>query len=126
MEITGVIRSGAGKGAFFTQVEWVVSQCEHMLGYRPFPGTLNVHVLESDLAKLDSLFCKSDFELVPDDPAFCAAQVKKVMVNGIPGAVILPSEDVRIHTHNVIEVISARALKEALGVSDGDSVKVSW
>lgn len=126
MQITGVIHSGAGKGAFFTQVQWVVNQCEQMLGYKPFPGTLNIHILENHLSTLATLFQHSDFELIPDDPAFCSAQVRKVTVNGIPGAVILPSEEVRIHGTNVIEVIASCNLKEALEVADGDEVTVAW
>ncbi len=44
MQLTGVIHSGAGKGAYFMQLDWVVRQCEDKLGFTPFPGTLNVHI----------------------------------------------------------------------------------
>jgi CTP-dependent riboflavin kinase len=125
MEISGVIESGEGKGAYFTQVEWVVRQCERLLGYRPFPGTLNVYVRDSDLYKLNQFFQETDFDLVPDDPAFCAARVKKVTVNGIASAVVLPSDDVRIHENRVVEVISSCSLKKSLGLEDGDQVTIS-
>lgn len=126
MKISGVIQSGAGKGAFFTQVDWVVEQCIKKLGYKPFPGTLNVSVNEEDMAKLYRLSVAPDFELVPDDPAFCAAQVKKIELNGISAAVVIPSEDVRIHAKRILEVISSCSLKETLGLSDGDPVSLSW
>lgn len=126
MEFSGVIQSGAGKGAFFTQIEWVVRQCENKLGFKPFPGTLNVHIIKSDRTKLGKLFQLFDAELIPDDPQFCAARVRKVSINGVSGAVVLPSEDVRIHSADVIEVIAGCALKETLGLTDGDTVKVSW
>jgi hypothetical protein len=126
MQISGVIQSGAGKGAYFTQVDWVVRQCREMLGYRPFPGTLNVSVKTDDMAILTRLWETPDFELVPDDPAFCAAQVKKIELNGIVAAVVLPSEDVRIHETCVLEVMAPCNLKEALGLSDGDTVCLSW
>ncbi|HKI48561.1 MAG TPA: DUF120 domain-containing protein, partial [Desulfobacteria bacterium] len=76
MEISGVIQRGAGKGAYFTQVDWVVKQCEKKLGMTPFPGTLNVRVNDDDFPKLDQFFLKTDFELIPDDPSFCAARLK--------------------------------------------------
>lgn len=120
-----MIKSGKGKGAYFTQVEWVVRQCERLLGYRPFPGTLNVYVRDSDLYKLNQFFQETDFDLVPDDPAFCAARVKKVTVNGIASAVVLPSDDVRIHEKRVVEVISSCSLKKSLGLKDGDQVTIS-
>ena len=123
--ISGIIQSGAGKGIYFTQVDWVVEQCGRMLGYKPFPGTLNVQVAGEDLKNLDLFLRESDFELVPDDPAFCSARVKRVTVNNIPGAVILPAEDVRIHGKRVIEIIAACNLKETLGIGDGDLVTVA-
>lgn len=125
MKISGIIKSGVGKGAFFTQVDWVVKQCEDMLGYKPFPGTLNVHVCDEDLSKLEKFFESTDCVLLPDDPKFCAANVKKVKVNNIPAAVVLPSEDVRVHENRVMEIIASCSLKEALGLDDGDAVTIS-
>ncbi len=126
MEISGIIRSGAGKGAFFTQVDWVVRQCEKKLGYCPFPGTLNVRIDDSDMASLKRLTEGNDFELVPDDPAFCSAGVKKVTINGVPAAVVIPAEEVRIHEERILEIIAARGIKETLGLEDGDAVRLSW
>ena len=125
MELSGVIKSGAGKGAFFTQVDWVVKQCEETLGYKPFPGTLNVHIREQDLSKIEAFLASTDCVLQPDNADFCAAKVKKVTVNGIPAAVVLPSEEVRIHESRVIELIAAESIKESLRLSDGDSVTIS-
>ncbi len=125
MKISGVIQSGVGQGAFFTQVDWVVKQCEDMLGYKPFPGTLNVHVRDEDLNKLEKFLESTDCVLLPDDPAFCAARVKKVMVNNIPAAIVLPSEDVRVHENRVMEIIASTRLKDALNLEDGDSVTIS-
>ena len=122
MKISGIIQSGAGKGAYFTQLEWVVKQCEEMLGYKPFPGTLNVYVIDEDLPRLSRFLKETGLELIPDDPAFCAAGVKKFEVNGIEAAVVLPSDDVRIHENRVIELIASCNLKDALGLSDGDRI----
>ena len=122
MKISGIIQSGAGKGAYFTQLEWVVKQCEKMLGYKPFPGTLNVFVVDEDLPRLNRFLQETGLELTPDDPAFCAAGIKRVGVNGIEAAVVLPSEDVRIHESRVIELIASCNLKNALGLGDGDEI----
>ena len=124
MEISGIVQSGAGKGAYFTQLEWVVKQCEEMLGYQPFPGTLNVRVVDEDLPGLSRFLQDADLELIPDDPSFCAARVKKVMVNRIPAALVLPGEDVRIHENRVIELIASFNLKDSLGLEDGDRITV--
>jgi CTP-dependent riboflavin kinase len=125
MRISGKIQSGAGKGAFFTQVEWVVKQCEEMLGYKPFPGTLNVRVCDEDLNRLEKFLESTDCVLMPDNPKFCAANVKKVKVHDIPAAIVLPSEDVRVHENRVVEIIAPMRLKDVLGLEDGDSVTIS-
>ncbi len=116
---------GAGKGAYFTQLDWVVEQCEEKLEMTPFPGTLNVRADVKDFPKLDQFFLTTDFELTPDDPAFCAARLKKVTLNGIAAAVVLPGTDVRIHDDRIIELIAGCGLKETLGLEDGDRVTIS-
>ncbi|MFO7784860.1 MAG: DUF120 domain-containing protein [Thermodesulfobacteriota bacterium] len=125
MVLRGIIQSGAGKGAVFTRVDWVVEQCRNMLGYEPYPGTLNVRVIDADLERLGPFLGAQDFSLVPEDPVFCSAGVKKVTVNGIPAAVILPAEDVRIHEKRVMEIIAACSLKKTLGLDNGDCVTVT-
>ena len=125
MQISGVIQTGVGKGTFFTQLDWVVAQFERAMGFKPFPGTLNVRISEEQVAKLKSFFSHKDAELVPDNPEFCSAWLKKVWVNGIPGAAVFPSDDVRIHEEAIIEVMASCHLKESLGLADGDEVTIT-
>lgn len=125
MKISGVIQDGEGKGAFFTQLDWVVEQCERGLGFKPFPGTLNVRIDDADLSKLDAFFVEKDCKLVPDNPDFCCASLKKVKINGLFAAVVFPSEDVRIHGKEVIEIISDCHIKDALQLSNGDEVIIT-
>ncbi len=125
MEISGVIESGAGKGAYFTQVDWVVKQCENKLHMTPFPGTLNVRINDETVQQLAHFLRVADIELVPDDPSFCAARIKKVTANGIDAAIVLPSEDVRIHDNRTIELIASCNLKKRLDLDDGDAVTIS-
>jgi hypothetical protein len=124
-EICGIIERGTGQGAYFTQVDWVREQCRRELGYEPFPGTLNVRVKEGDLERLDAFLRDPDFELVPDDPAFCSARVKKVTVNGLPAALVIPAAGVRIHGKRVLEILASSSLKASLGLEDGDPVTVA-
>jgi riboflavin kinase, archaea type len=124
MEIRGVIEQGTGQGAFFTSLDWVIEQFEKAMGFKPFPGTLNVRVSEEDLPKLEAFFAATDFELVPDNPDFCSAGVKCVQVNGIPAAVVIPSEDVRVHGNDVMEIMAGCHIKKALNLNDGDRVTI--
>jgi hypothetical protein len=125
MQIKGVIASGAGKGAYFAQVEWVVQQCAEKLGFIPFPGTLNVTVPDQDFPAVQRLLAAAEISLVPTDPAFCTARVQPVTVRGIPAALVLPSEEVRIHGNATLELLSPCHLKRTFGLRDGDPVVVS-
>ena len=123
--IRGIIESGAGKGSYFTQVDWVVSECLRLLGYAPYPGTLNVRVVDADLKYLDAFLLRTDLELSPVTPDFCTARLKQVIVDTISGALIVPAEEVRIHEKRVIEIIAPCHLKKALGLADGNFITVA-
>jgi CTP-dependent riboflavin kinase len=122
LKITGKIVRGAKQGAFFTQLDWVREQCLEKLGFAPWPGTLNLEIPKDSLSIIEKLEPKEGIELVPPDSNYCSGRVFPVSIDGIPGAIVLPAEDVRVHAKNVIEIISPKMLKETLGVEDGDWV----
>ena len=125
MKLKGIIQKGAGQGAFFTSLDWVKEQFQKAMGFAPYPGTLNVRIAEEDLPQMAPFFSEKDFEIVPTDPRFCAGSFKKVKINGIPGAAVFPSEDVRIHGKEILEIICGCHLKDTLGLKDGDPVLIT-
>ncbi len=124
--ITGKVVSGAGEGAYFTQIGWVQQQCDQKLGFKPYPGTLNLEISEKFLPAIESMVQKKAVELISPDPKFCNAQVFKVSLGEIIGAIILPDEKVRVHPRNIIEIIAPLNLKAALNVNDGDFLNISF
>ena len=76
------------------------------------------------MAIVEALLTEENIELVPPDSHFCSGSVFPVTVEDIPGAVVAPAEDVRVHAKNIIEIISPLGLKDTLGVDDGDWVTV--
>jgi len=120
--LKGRVVSGAKKAAFFTQLDWVLKQCSEKLGFKPFPGTLNIELLSENLPDVESIQKEKRIELVPPDPTFCIAQVLPISIEGIDAAVIIPEEMVRMHGKNIIEVIAPVSLKDALNIDDGDTV----
>ena len=124
LEIVGKIVSGAGEGAYFTQIDWVQQQCQDKLGFNPYPGTLNLEVALDDLPIIASLDQKIGVELIPPDPKFCSARVFPVSLGEINGAIIMPEEKVRIHAKNIIEIIAPVCIKASLRVKDNDSISV--
>ena len=126
--IKGRVVSGAKKAAFFTQLDWVLEQCLEKLGFKPFPGTLNIEILPESLLDTESIPGKKGIELIPPeqngpiDSTFCTAQVLPVSIKGIDGAIIIPEEKEKIHDKNIIEAIAPVNLKDALNIDDGDTV----
>jgi CTP-dependent riboflavin kinase len=120
--LTGRIVSGAKKAAYFTQLDWVQEQCLEKLRFKPYPGTLNIELTPASLAILQEIDKRVMTELVPSDPTWCQARVLSLSIGHISGALVTPSEDVRIHGRGIVEVIAPVRLKDALNLKDGDEV----
>lgn len=123
--LNGKVVSGVRKAAYFTQLGWVQEQCAEKLGFRPYPGTLNLEISEESFPIIEALQKEEGVELIPPDPEFCTAKTMPLSIGHITGAIIIPAEDVRVHGKNVIEVISPLRLKDALRVDDGDPVTLT-
>jgi riboflavin kinase len=121
-KISGIIVSGVKQGAFFTQLEWVQQQCREKLGFKPWPGTLNLKIGADDIRILEGLWQTGGIELVPPNSDYCSGHVFPVSVGDIAGAIVAPAEEVRVHGGDIVEIISHLRLKDALGVKDGDMV----
>ena len=53
--LTGKIVSGIKQGTFFTQLDWVQEQCLEKLGFKPYPGTLNLEIAHENMAIIEAL-----------------------------------------------------------------------
>jgi CTP-dependent riboflavin kinase len=122
LNVTGKIVSGNKKGASFTQLDWVQNQCQDKLGFRPFPGTLNLQIAEEKIPPIEALIQKYGIAIVPPDSGNCTGHVYPVSIMGVAGAIVSPAEDVRVHAKNIIELIASTSLKDALDVDDGDEI----
>lgn len=122
--LKGKIVSGAGEGAYFSQIDWVQQQCKEKLGFKPYPGTLNLEIAPDDLPLIASLDQKKGIELISPDPKFCNAKAFPVTLGEIKGAIIIPEEKVRIHAKNIIEIIGPLNIKASLNAKDGETVSV--
>ena len=122
--LTGKIVSGVRQAAYFTQLDWVQDQCLEKLGFRPYPGTLNVEIEKNSLPVLEKMQKQEATKLIPADPNFCTARVLPVSLGSAKGAIIIPAEDVQVHGKNIVEILAPVSIKDTLNVNDGDSVTV--
>lgn len=123
--ISGIIVSGAGKAAYFTELDWVRKQCAEKLHFQPYPGTLNIQVDDDCLALLEDLQQKPAIDLLSPDPSFCNARTLPASLSNLPVAIIIPPESVNIHGRNILEVIAPVNLKKTLSLRDGDRVTLT-
>ena len=123
--IGGKIICGVKQGAFFTQLEWFQEQCEEKLGFKPYPGTLNLEISEEYLPVVESLNREEGIEIISPDPKFCNAKAFSVSLGAISGAIIMPDEKVRVHAKNIIEIVAPLNVKASLNVGDGDFITIS-
>lgn len=121
-DFTGKIVSGTGKAAFFTQLDWVCEQCFEKLGFRPFPGTLNLEISTDHINTAEFFLADAIVELLPPERAGCGAKVVPIQLEGIAAALIVPDSSVKVHGKNIIEIIAPVNLRQVLGKSDGDLV----
>jgi len=122
--ITGRVISGAQKASYFTNIPWVQEQCLEKLGFRPYPGTLNIEVCEGSSRALLELRKRKGIVLNSPDEETCSASALPARVELLECAIIIPPESVNIHGRNILEILAPVKLKDALGVRDGDILTV--
>lgn len=120
--IKGVVVDGIGEGAKYVRL--YSSIIKEVLGLEPYPGTLNIELNDDDKKLLYGL---TPFKFIPPPMGeFCGALSWKVFVrfkNKCVHAYALKPEKT-VHRDNVIELISDRYLRGALGVKSGDIVEI--
>lgn len=122
--LKGKIVSGVKQGAFFTQLDWFQEQCLEKLGYKPYPGTLNLEISAEDVPKAGAIEQEAEIEFIPPDSTYCSGKAFPVNLGSIRAAIIMPAKEVRVHGENIIELISGVKLKDALSVDDGDYLEL--
>jgi HAD superfamily hydrolase (TIGR01549 family) len=119
--IRGTLHAGRREAAGFVSLPWVREQIAAQVGFRPFPGTLNLKVdsPESEAAWQRLRQANEGWVLTPSDPDFCAASCWPIRIEGIvPGAIVWPH--VPGYPEDVVEVVAALNLRDRLGIEEGD------
>jgi CTP-dependent riboflavin kinase len=102
----------------------VKKQFIEKLSIDPFPGTLNLEIVDPEsLQAFRKLKASKGFEITPEDPSFCSAQCYPVLINGLlKAAIVFPL--VKDYPENKMELIALQNIKEALSVKAGDDLEV--
>ncbi|EHR79514.1 riboflavin kinase [Thermococcus litoralis DSM 5473] len=120
--ILGEVVSGIGEGRYY--VEQYKDRIKEYLGFTPYPGTLNLLIIFPKTI-YDALYNVEPI-IIPGftkgGRTFGDVKAYRVRINGIEGAIVVPSRT--IHPPRVAEIIAPVCLREKLNLKDGSKVKV--
>lgn len=125
VRIRGKTVTGLGEGRYYISREGYRKAFSRLLGFDPYPGTLNVEVEPLDREKVGELKDLDGIligEFQSEGRTFGAVKCFRADIGGLEAAVIFP---VRSHHTSAIEVISPHHLREALSLVDGTDVQVT-
>ena len=122
--ITGVMATGVGQATGFTSLDWARRAFHERLGIDVFPGTVNLIVTsEPDRAAWRLVKSWPGIVLPPPRPDWCNSRCYHARIGGrIEAAIVLPEVDG--YPEDQIELIAAVAVRETLGLKDGDPVTI--
>ena len=129
VNVQGIVVSGKGEAAGFTELPWAARQFEERLGFRPSPGTLNVQLIEeSERTLWREVGRWRGFPIEPPGSTGCAATCYPAVVSSLKSQgerlafVIVPH--VRGYPEDQVELLADQHLRSVLDLIDGDAVEV--
>ncbi|HUR68624.1 MAG TPA: DUF120 domain-containing protein [Candidatus Thermoplasmatota archaeon] len=123
--IRGRIVTGLGEGRYYISREGYRKAFGRLLGFDPYPGTLNIEVDPLDREKVAELKDSDGLmieEFQSEGRTFGAVKCFRALLGGVEAAAIFP---LRSHHVHVLELVSPHGLREKLSLVDGTNVQVS-
>ncbi len=122
--ITGELATGLGQATGFTRLDWARQAFLTHLGIDPWPGTVNILMrTEEAISKWATVKSWPGIVLPPPRPDWCSSRCWRARIEGrIEAAIVLP--EVESYPVNQIELIAPVAVRDTLGIRDGDAVRI--
>jgi riboflavin kinase len=124
VHLTGTVAQGDGEGAYYMSQPFYKRGFEELVGFTPFPGTLNLELDGSDLDSMRALRNREALEIPQvktPERTFGGVTAYPAEVGDQPAAVIFPH---RTRHERVLEVIAPERLRDVLDLADGDELTV--
>ncbi len=119
----GEVFSGRGEGSFYVSI--YARSFRRKLGFTPYPGTLNVRLVEGIDEYNDCVRMLPKTVIEPpqiEGARLARVVVYRVYVNGYPAFAVRP--EITVYRNDVVEVIAPEYLREKLRLKDGDTVYI--
>lgn len=108
------------------RVDWVRRAVAETVGFDPYPGTLNVRLVDGDMLERWRRIRRDHAIVVMPPPGeTCGVRLVPVLVStDVPAAVIVP--DVTRYGAHVLEIVAAVHLRTRLWLRDHDLLTLTW
>ncbi len=120
----GSIKDGMGEGQYYIDQEGYKAQFEEKLGFKPYPGTLNISVDKEDVGKLDVIKSTAGIYISGfshSGRSFGDVIAYKAKIKNMDCAIVVPA---RSHYVDIIEVICKYHLRRTLSLNTDDRIDV--
>ncbi|MCQ2079906.1 MAG: DUF120 domain-containing protein [archaeon] len=120
----GAIKDGMGEGQYYIDQEGYRNQFEAKLGFRPYPGTLNIQIDKEDVGKLDVIKSTSGIPIegfTYGGRSFGDVIAYKSKIRNIECAIVVPA---RSHYVDIIEVICHYHLRRTLSLNTDSRIDI--
>jgi riboflavin kinase len=125
VHVVGRVKTGLGEGRYYLSRPGYESQFEAMLGWVPYPGTLNLDLGGAEANKIKFLRKHPVFTIEgfhAEGRTFGGVTCHPATIGDVACAAILPH---RSHYTTILEIIAPVCLRETLPVDDESAVEVS-
>ena len=125
MTFRGAVEPGSGQAAEFMSLDWVRRAVADTVGFDPWPGTLNVRLVDEHLERWREIRQSHAVPMPTPPEASCGGRLVPVVLSSdIPAAVIIP--DLTRYGAHVLEVVAAVHLRSRLWLRNNDLVTLTW
>jgi len=124
-QFPGTVESGLGEGAYYMSLRQYMNQFEKILGFAPYPGTLNLRLSPVAIQRRKKLtiadwFTVEGFE--SEGRTFGKVRCLPCMIGTVPCGIIVPGRS--HYPEALVEVIAPVGLRRELNLKDGDEVMI--
>jgi riboflavin kinase len=123
--LRGRVVSGLGEGRYYMSLEPYIRQFVRMLGFEPYPGTLNIRLGASEVAarkRLDQLEWISIEGFTAEGRTFGRARCLPCKIGATPCGIVIPGRS--HYPDDVLEIIAPVSLRDTYYLTDSDEVSI--
>jgi riboflavin kinase len=125
MELEGEVTSGLGKGKYYMSKKVYQEEFDDKLGFKPFPGTLNLKVDEEERKEFEENGETLEIrEVYEDGERLSNVDVTPCRIGEVECGVL--KLEFTEQPDSIAEIIAPIDLREKFDLEDGDRIKINY